>query len=412
MKRRQFMLVPVVLALGSCGGGGGDAPTSGEEAIGPDAIPSPPTTGAGPGTIASSTTSGAGQGAIASSATSVAGPEAASTSTGSFIGPGIDAVAEIKALRIPAGQYAGAYEIAPDGKLNWYFAALGLLPIVEALSAADRITYVRDYLDAYLLNLNENLGIDDVNFPAGRADPNWCIRVPSDSDDSYAATFLSLAARYVQVSGDRAWWNANAARLKDIAYRNIVLALKPSGLTSVFQAPRSAENSTGYLMDNCEVYRGLRDFAHALRTSGDAVAADYYDAIAANVAAGIGGLFVAGVAAFRAGDGFDAPEGSFYAGTTCQVFPEAFGVAECAGLFDAAWNFLNLRTPSWEDGRYDPYPWAILGFVAAQRGQFIQARAQAVQVESLFALSRARVTINELGFYQRTVNLLAGRAAI
>jgi len=39
----------------------------------------------------------------------------------------INVVAEIKALRIPSGPYAGGYELAPNGILNWYFANLGLL---------------------------------------------------------------------------------------------------------------------------------------------------------------------------------------------------------------------------------------------------------------------------------------------
>ena len=53
--------------------------------------------------------------------------------------------------------------------------------------------------------------------------------------------------------------------LKDMAYRNIALAVKPNGLTSVFQASRNQTNDAGYLMDNSEVYRGLRDFAAVLR---------------------------------------------------------------------------------------------------------------------------------------------------
>mgnify|MGYP006197845775 CR=1 FL=1 len=62
----------------------------------------------------------------------------------------IDAVAEIKALRILSGPYAGGYELAPNGRLNWYFANLGLLPLVPMLSAADLQTYILPYLNLYL----------------------------------------------------------------------------------------------------------------------------------------------------------------------------------------------------------------------------------------------------------------------
>lgn len=321
---------------------------------------------------------------------------------------GIDALKEIKALRIPTGPYAGAFEIAPNGRLNWYFAHLGLLPIVQFLNPADLETYIRGSLDAYLRNLNPNGSIDDVDFPLGRANTASFTKVLSDSDDSYAATFLSLAARYLRASGNWPWWDANKVRIKDLAYRNIALAAKRNGLTSVFQAPRSQTNSIGYLMDNCEVYRGLRDFAVLLRSRGDAADANYYDLLAGNAATGMVGLFNVAGGAFRASDASPALETTFYPGTTCQVFPQAFGVTELAPLFDRGWAYLNAKSPIWEDGRYDPYLWAVLGFVAAKRGQTVQARAQMASVEKKFASNRPIVTINELGFYQRTRNVLGG----
>lgn len=323
----------------------------------------------------------------------------------------IDAVAQIKALRIASGPYAGGFEIAPNGRLNWYFTNLGLLPIVQYLSAADLDAYIRPYLDLYLRSLNANGSIDDVDFPLGRADPSTFTRVLSDSDDSYAATLLSLAARYLRASGNGAWWDANKARLKEVAYRNLALAVKANGLTSVFQAPRSSTNSIGYLMDNCEAYRGLRDFAAVLRERGDADAA-YYDGFATSIGNAVAGLYKSASAAFVPGDAYTAVETVFYPGATCQVFAQAFGVTECQTLFDAGWACLNKYAPGWETGGYDPYPWAILGFVAAKRGQSSQASKQLTTIEQKFATNRSLVTINELGFYQRTRSVLAGRADV
>jgi hypothetical protein len=61
---------------------------------------------------------------------------------------------------------------------------------------------------------------------------------------------LTLAARYLKVSQNWAWWDKNKSRLKDIAYRNIALSTKPSGLTSVYFEPaRSQVNNAGYRMD-------------------------------------------------------------------------------------------------------------------------------------------------------------------
>ncbi len=321
---------------------------------------------------------------------------------------GINVIAEIKALRIPTGPYAGAYELSPNGKLNWYFAALGLLPIVQYLNAADLDVYIRSYLDVYLRNLTTAYYIDDVDFPYGRANTSSFVKVLSDSDDSYAATFLSLAVRYVRASGNWAWWEANKVRMKDVAYRNIALAVKANSLTSVFQPLRSQTNSIGYLMDNCEVYRGLRDFASMLRERGELPDANYYDGFATAMAGGMAKLFNAPNNAFTPSDANPVPVTSFYPGTTCQVFAQAFGVTELAPMFDRGWTYLNARSPNWEDGRYDPYSWAVLGYVAAKRGQFVQARAQLATIEKTFAANRGLVTINELGFYQRTKSILAG----
>lgn len=319
----------------------------------------------------------------------------------------IDAVAEIKRLRIGSGPLAGAYLIAPAGRVNWYFSNLGLLPLVWQLSGSELDLHVRTYLDLYLSRLEPDMSIRDVELPSGPSGP--LSLALSDSDDSYAATFLSLASRYLAASGDGAWWNARKARLFDVAYRNLAVSAKPSGLTRVFQAPRSSTNSTGYLMDNCESYRGLRDFAAALRLRGDSADAAYYDSFAGAIGAAISrDLWVPAFSAFRASDSDAGPTVRFYPGATCQAFPQAFGVAEAASRFDQAWAYLNSASPNWQDGRYDPFPWAILGFVAAKRGQWDQARAQLSAIDSLFASNRGLVTINELGYHLLSSRLVSG----
>lgn len=326
---------------------------------------------------------------------------------------GINVIAEIKALRIPTGPFTGGYELSPNGRLNWYFIQLGLLPIVQFLSPADLDTYIRVYLDLYIKNLTPAATIDDIDFPYGRANPTVFTRIPSDSDDSYASTFLSLAVRYVRASRNWAWWEANKARMKEMAYRNLALTAKPTGLTSVFQAPRSQTNSIGYVMDNCEGYRGLRDFASLLRERSEVSEANYYDLLATNAASGIGAVtYNAAAKAFTPSDADLVVTKTFYPGTTCQVYAQVFGLAELSPTFDTAWAYLNANSPGWEDGRHDPYPWAILGYAAAMRGQRTQALAKQASIEKLFATNRGLVTINELGFYQRTKSLLAGGSAV
>ncbi len=328
------------------------------------------------------------------------------------VGGALNAVDAIKALRIPSGPYTGAYEISPNGLSNWYFTNLGLISIVQYLDAPSLDTYIRVYLDLYLSKLQPDLSIKDIDFPFGRANPSAFTLVMSDSDDSYAATTLTLAARYLRASQNWAWWDKNKSRLKDIAYRNIAVAVKPNGLTSVFQSPRSQTNNAGYLMDNCEVYRGLRDFCALLTERGDAADAAYYSQFANGIAKSLAALFSPASNAFRVADLSVQTETTFYPGTSCQVFPQVFGVSELAAYFTPGWNFLSTNSPGWETGKLDPYPFAVVGLAAAKRGQTALAKAQMAFVEKTFVDNRPLVTINELGFYQRTKSVLAGGADV
>ena len=319
----------------------------------------------------------------------------------------INAVAEIKALRITTGPLANGYVIAPAGKLNWYFTNLGLLPILQYLNSQERQDYVRNYLDLYISRLESNFTIMDVNFTGG--DVTQPVKVTQDSDDSYAATTLSLAARYMALSNDNVWYAANIATLKNMAYYNLATQVKANGLTSVFQRPNA--NEIGYLMDNCEVYRGLRDFQALLASKGDSDAA-YYGTFATTIGNAIKTLWDAVRGGYRAGDAYVAADTTFYPGTFCQSFPQAFGVVEAKSTFTGAWNYFNLYSPNWTALAYDPFPWAIHGYVARLRGNTARARTQLANIDKLFVSNRAMVTINELGWYQRARSLTNGMPAI
>lgn len=339
-------------------------------------------------------------------------PATTTTATSAALSPAVggvlNAVDAIKALRIPTGPYAGAYEIAPNGLSNWYFTNLGLIAIVQYLDGPSLDRYIRSYLDLYLSKLEPDMSIKDIQFPFGRANTSAFTLVMADSDDSYAATTLTLVARYLKASQNWAWWDKNKARLKDISYRNIALSVKPNGLTSVFQSPRSQTNNAGYLMDNCEVYRGLRDFCGLLNERGDTADAVYYLQFANGIAKSLATMFSASSNAFRMADLSLQTETSFYPGTSCQVFPQVFGVDELATYFTPAWNFLATNSRGWETGKLDPYPFAVIGLAAAKRGQTTLAKTQMACIEKTFVANRPLITINELGFYQRTKSVLAG----
>lgn len=315
----------------------------------------------------------------------------------------INAPAEVKALKVTSGEYTHAFMLAPAGKVNWYFANLGLIAILQHLNSQEKQDYVRNYMDLYISKLSPTFTSQDVVFTNG--DPALPTLVKADSDDSYASTFLSLASRYLQLTQDWQWWEDNKATLKNIAYYNLVTQIKPNGLTRTFQAPDPWD--VGYLMDNCESYRGLKDLCTVLSLRGDSDFS-YYNSFTAPIATAMLALWDSVRGGFKASDAHSAAETSFYPGLTCQLFPQAFGVSEMSSRFSLAWSYFALYAPKWQTNVYDPFPWQITAYVGALRGYRRMARTKQTAMESLFATNRAMVTINELGWYQRTKNVLNG----
>ncbi len=316
----------------------------------------------------------------------------------------------MRALRLTGGPLAGAFTVASLGVVNWYFGNLGLLPF-----AARMPREVRGWLDLQLTRYDLARGvIMDVepDYSADPVAPRIKRLIAPDSNDAYAATLLSLAARYDAVAGDGAWWPVHVAALKRIADAGIRSLQKPTGLTRTFRDRARPGADVAYLMDNCEVWSGLTAFAARLGTHGDSDAAIYMRA-AGRVAAGLAGLFLPAEAAFLPSDADGGVGTSFYPDATAQVFAELHGVTG-PGLgqaqYDAGWAMLNRLAPRWPALPYDAYPWLLLGTVAARRGAAGQrsARLQLAAARALYASNPARLTINELGYYQRTADSLRG----
>ena len=325
------------------------------------------------------------------------------------VAPPIDALAKIKALRITSGPFSGGYRIAPQGRLNWYFSQIGLIAIVPYLSVSELDTCIRTYLDLYLSRLQSDYTIQDVNF--NDASMQSITLVPSDSDNSYTATLLSLAARYLKASGNWTWWNLNKTTLQNMAEANIAALQKANGLCRVFQPTRSSPVADyGYLMNNAEDYRGLRDHAAILSLRGESTLANHYNNMATHMAQSmVVYLWDSARSGFKVSDqDWRADTSTFYPGATCQVFPQAFSVTELSPYFGQAYQFLNTWKPQWTREIDDPFPWAMLGYVAAKRGDTARASLQMQATDRKFASNPAYLTINELGYYLRTRGILNG----
>src|SRR3990172_2295194 len=225
----------------------------------------------------------------------------------------------------PAGtqvkKYNGAFRYAANNGILWYFSNLGLYHLVEHIP--DKI---KTYLNVYIANLtNSYYAVDvfadsnaklDVNTTTGAPDPPR----PPDSHDSYAATFLMLAVRYLRATQDCAWLDevnsrfneTNLQTLLNIATSNLTTQVKteawciahgfpvnyPNGhntlLVSTFQNGFRAEDSLTYdfsfTADNAEVYRGLKDFGDLLEDLGDPNATNILQ-FAANIGVALHGLY-------------------------------------------------------------------------------------------------------------------------
>jgi hypothetical protein len=224
-------------------------------------------------------------------------------------------------FRIDAGPYAGAYRLAPDGAVNWYFATTALLH-VRTLPEPQ----TREYLDAYLEHVDPNGGIADVlPMPTGIFAP-----VAPDSEDAYAGTLLSLAVRYRNASHDGAWWRRNVAKLQDIAYAKLLTQVKPNGLIRA-----SRTDPTGYLMDNSEDYEGLRAFAEALTSDRDPQAR-YVTAFIAPLGIAIHSLYRTALHAYLWSDNDPLGPLVAYPACTAQLFPQLYGVRGTSRTSDDA----------------------------------------------------------------------------
>lgn len=299
--------------------------------------------------------------------------------------------------RIKSGPYAGGYLVAPAGYLNWYFANLGLLAFVDRVPGE-----VKAYLALYIAHLRPDFSIEDVVF-SNPYDPGAGTAAPraQDSDDSYAATFLSLAARYVHVTKDRAWLDTNLATLKAMAERNLIASQESNGLVHVFQD--RAKYPFAYTQDNCEAFHGLRDFAVLLTEIGDPAASRYRTAADAIASAISKTMFLPTDRAFGVIYGTAvAPLGvTFYPDAVTQAFPRGHGLPVNAAEDDGAWAFLAKTAPAWWTGTHDKAPFMILGYAAALRGDTTAALAQQAHLRSLVKTDRGAAGIHELGYYQR-----------
>ncbi len=266
----------------------------------------------------------------------------------------------------PGNPADGAITRYPDqGWVTPYFSNFAARAMLEEPSCYHS---VERYLDWYLRHLEENGTIFDYHY-----DENFHVKTAApDSEDAYAGTLLSLAFNYHKKTGRDDWIRENLPDLKKVA-QAIINLMDRDGLTFA-----SAGYRVKYLMDNCETYRGLADFAVLLEHIGEQEA-PYYKLKAKAVASGIEKVLLHRIYNYY----HSSKTGwikqvinlkNFYPDAACQAFPVLYGLIEPgSGRSVRLYNIFNERHGNWVTIEPPDYPWMILGLYACLQGDYSKA---------------------------------------
>jgi len=277
----------------------------------------------------------------------------------------------------PGSNADGAIKKYPDqGWITPYFSNFAAMAMLE-----DPLSHARveRYLDWYLRNLEKNGTILDYHYDEQM---NFKTARP-DSEDSYAGTFLSLVSAYHHRTGQTGWVRENLPLLIKVA-EVIINLMDRDGLTFALASYR-----VKYLMDNCEAYQGLRDFASLLEHLGDQDARRYQagaDAIAAGIERW---LWNPRAKCYHASKtGWLRPRVNlrkFYPDATCQVFPVLYGLIKPDSERAAhLYRLFNKNQPDWVYISPPDFPWMLLGYYACLHGDYRRAYEKVHQASLLY----------------------------
>lgn len=281
---------------------------------------------------------------------------------------------------------SGALSNNPGGaRICPYFstyAAIGLL----TRPGAQNEKVVKAYMDWYISKLNGN-----VNPRTGAAEIPGSIydyqisngeEITSgtyDSVDSYAANFLILAEKLMDISAENeAWLKERSNKLNLVASAMIACIDSPGTKVPEDFSPDDNDYLTvasyvypaKYLMDNCEVNRGLLA-AKRLQAKGvitDSV--DYQLYIEKNAQGIESQLWNNGTYKWIDQAGSKTNWNNFYADAVAQLTPVMMGIINANdSRAKNLWDEFNNHYGQWSSGyNYSDFPWVFICFAAASMG--------------------------------------------
>lgn len=156
-------------------------------------------------------------------------------------------------------QYQGvdSYKVEP------YFANLSVIGMLDHATDAN-LKVAQKWIEWYFEHLNapDYNGLNGtiyVYYVDIATRNNYTSSKYYDSTDSYAGTFLTLLEKYIREGGDKKVLTMNKTKIKQIADA-MLSTMDVNGLTLA-----KPDYAIKYLMDNSEVYEGLRSVAWLTR---------------------------------------------------------------------------------------------------------------------------------------------------
>lgn len=266
----------------------------------------------------------------------------------------------------------GALAMAPGSdRVVPYFANLAAMTLVKLDPPK-----ARNYITWYLDNLNDpdRWGLAGTIYDFRVKDGKLVPTGNYDSADSYASTFLSLVSAYYRETKDARFVRNEMSRIRKVA--GVVLSLQDNdGLVRV-----KPGSQTKYLMDNCENYAGLMDWAKTLEALGETAEASLYREKASLIKQGIRsvlyepstGKYAWSLSRF----GKKYPKsGKWYPDGVSQLYLISCGIIE-PGSPEAKtiWADFNSQFPAWEEGvKKDSFPWGVVAITAYAMSDFPRA---------------------------------------
>jgi hypothetical protein len=261
----------------------------------------------------------------------------------------------------------------PDGailftsdKIDPYFSNLAAIGLTKKKTYHPQvIAWMQWYISH--LNYPDKWGLACTIYDYGVSGTVETSLNDADSTDSYAATFLSLAWAFWQ-TGDtnaRAYIKTLNRQLNCIA-SVMVHTQQSNGLTWA-----KPDYQIQFLMDNAEVYKGMRDAARLFGALENAWARDRYDAHAVKVSRGIkDNLWDAANGDYLTYVGAPTTDWTkWYPDSTAQLFPVLHNViAPSDPRAQRVYETFNRKWPNWTTQFADPFPWVAVSGASALMG--------------------------------------------